>query len=355
MKITNKAFLTLIFGLILGVISPLQAVIVEAEQGKLGDKVITLLSDVHLQDYKDPINYQQKLDFTQFITKNQNNLLVIVEDMADTSSIDEHIDDELKNKLSAFIFTEKNRSTSMFLLGITEICKNQDIDVYNSEFRQLEASSESKDSTIYLDAIKNLMNKIMDEIKDYKTDNNIVKSVYDSIINETSKRMNSIYTNELLADSQNINFATLKKRMNQRYNKEEILQTYEALTTYNSALIDARIVNQILTTSKKHILVCAGAGHIKFIKQILALIQYTTEYHRRAYIPSFNQPFYKLPLRILNWLGYHEFIIDNDYYLHKPLNLKQFFSKPRMPSWLKIGLGAMGVAAAYTLYKRFNQ
>lgn len=359
MKITKYTLFTLIFGLFLSVF-PLQAVIVEGERGTLGNKTITFLSDRHFDDLQEENgpNWQQKNDLFGSI-KDPKNTLLITEDICDCSSIENWIPGEQRETLKTF--TESKRSqdfTTAFLVGTTDSAYKLGIEVYNAEFRQLMVCGIASEPSIRISDINNIYGEITKEIQGYRSDLPFVTEFYQQTIKEYNT-CNSLQRVEEKDKRRPIK--NFYDSVNHRPNKSEQEKEYaKNIFLYDSnPLLDARILNKILTTDKKHVIVCAGKIHIDILKAVLNRIGYQQTSARHG---SLSDP---LPetMRRAQWLGYkllgYKYVINNneqyDTRFVQPINIKELLAKkPSMPRWFKIGLGiAAGTAITYTLYKRF--
>lgn len=337
----------------------LQAVPVEGEQGILEDKEITFISDLHFID-KD--NDQHQSDFVNSIPDKENTL-VIVEDYIDTSSIEEYLKKiENTEYRSELLSSRLNNNDGHFLLNLSSICSQSGLKVYNTEYRHLAEASELSDSKILIRDVKYIQEKIKKEIRGYISYLNkpIINDTYNTIIQNANKKIQQIFGN---GENDNITIHKFLEEVISTAQKEKTkvkADAYTQLVTHDSELLDARILNQILTTDKKKIVVCAGQSHIDQIKVILNDIGYQTIHSRTSPVYSQEEPtffsslFEKLPTSIKKLLGYRELVAEDESFIYKPLNIKEFLSKPRMPFWLKKGVGATALASCYILYKRLS-
>jgi hypothetical protein len=364
MKIIKYTLFTLIFGLFLGIL-PLQAVIVEGEQGKLGNKTITLLSDAHLDDLqKEGPNWQQKHDLFNSISQEApNNTLLITEDIGDTSSIEQWIGKEKKEEINNFTQLKLSQdSPKAFLVGTADYVNKLGIEVYNAEFRQLMVCALESQSSINVFNVTQIYNKIIEEINEYKDNSDLIREFYKEIVKQY--HIDNPFEQMTEESTKYINPKTIYRNIDSANQSDENKEDAKhQLLHYATSLLDVRILNKIRTTDKQHIIVCAGAIHIEILKDCLNSIGYRQIYAKHSPISDSLSD----TITIAQWLQYKLFGYKpvylyfthnnrSDVYFVKPINIKEFLTeKSIMPRWLKVGFGLAGTAIAYALYKRiFN-
>lgn len=407
MKITKYTLSTLIFGLFFSVF-PLQAVIVEGEQGTLGNKTITFLSDRYLSNsslINKQTNNRQKDDFIDCTTHLQNTLVIAV-DPLDFSGIPLGVltHDELqaiKNSINKQMGADGTLNKHNFL---NDLCKNKNINIYNTEFRQVQFVSTCRElptlKSIEIaekiiaeidgyddpdnykricDAINKYPARINAKLKELLESEDSSREITKEIALETLKTVGTDYedypllTNkftykqlksvvEALNDNKLRGYGiilTLTQRNNLAHQgithpydvlraERETIEQYQS-QKYQDCLIIPRILHAIYTAKQSNIIVCADEQHIKSLTNLLSQIGY--QHNRQETIYSAQYP------SSITLSEFMEQTQPNTYIgaTPQPVPLPQIEShKPNILRWLKIGLGiAAGTAIAYTLYKRF--
>ena len=175
-------------------------------------------------------------------------------------------------------------SNKGILAGLTTYCSNHWIPVVNVEYRYCRVatlgplinnstalpSSFSSTNTITVQQLMDEVNKVIDEVLKYN-DSKILQAEYVKHIEHIKTYMKNLkmpqYAQKTVAEYL-VGTTTAQNRM----------ARIKELLTFDSALLDMRIVHEILKVPhKKQIVICAGGTHIENVSNLLQKIGYKPE------------------------------------------------------------------------------
>ncbi|MDR3647309.1 MAG: hypothetical protein P4L22_07235 [Candidatus Babeliales bacterium] len=209
------------------------------------------------------INKTQALSIVNIAATSPNDSLFILEDMYEYTGKNQKIE----QMFNEYRVLNKKNNFSTCMDDINNLCKEQNIDVANIEFRHSKSLFFANLETT-ADKFLEDFNCLVSTIEKYN-DNEIANNYYSTTINrlleQNKKLLNVLETNK----------ASYFNQIKDQISELDLDNFNEDLCD----LIDIQIVHTVLKhKDKKYIFICAGDTHIQRINKILEQINFKTIY-----------------------------------------------------------------------------
>ena len=227
------------------------------------------LSDFHDKTHQMNRNHLAKIE--DFIRKSDpHDIKIVLEDLSSVSTTG-------RQACGRFIINSRGG----VLGGLASTCKNMGHEVDNVEFRYCRVTSlgpvlnhlqDSVDAfpSVTVTQMNTLHQEITDIINEIKTyeDGNILKRMYEKSLENVNKMFKMLH----LDQHQSGSVAQYLKTHSTQKNRMELLKH---LLTFDSGLLDIRIVHSVLkSTEKSKVIAIAGGAHINKATEMLEKIGY---------------------------------------------------------------------------------